>query len=137
MGVYYSGRVEKPVYKEKEKRVYINAGQYFEGIEKEVWNYQIGGYQVMDKWLKSRKGRALSYEDIVHYCKIAAALQNTIAIQKMLDTLYSEAERSTLWSPLKNSPACHCEGAFSATAAISHVKKIRLLRCARNDKTRF
>lgn len=48
-----------------EKRVYINGAQYFEGIEKGVWTYQIGGYQVMDKWLKDRKGRPLSYEEIL------------------------------------------------------------------------
>lgn len=52
-----TGIVEKPEYYEKEKKVFINKEQYFEGIEKEVWEYQIGGYQVCDKWLKDRKGK--------------------------------------------------------------------------------
>jgi hypothetical protein len=47
--------VERLRYDEKGKRIYINQGQYFEGIAKEVWEYQIGGYQVCDKWLKDRK----------------------------------------------------------------------------------
>ena len=42
-------------YSPAEKRVYINDGQYFEGIEPEIWAYHIGGYQVLDKWLKDRK----------------------------------------------------------------------------------
>jgi predicted helicase len=83
-------KVEKPVYKEKEKRVYINGTQYFEGIEKEVWDYQIGGYQVMNKWLKDRKGTALTHRDIVHYSKISSALQQTIDLQKSLNALYKE-----------------------------------------------
>jgi len=37
-------------------RVYINKTQYFEGIEPDVWEFQIGGYQVLHKWLKDRKG---------------------------------------------------------------------------------
>jgi hypothetical protein len=84
------GRVEKPVYKEKEKRVYINGTQYFEGIEKKVWSYQVGGYQVMDKWLKDRKGTTLTHKDIVHYCNISSALQQTIDLQKSLDILYKQ-----------------------------------------------
>ena len=87
------GKVEKPVYKEKEKRVYINGTQYFEGIEKEVWTYQVGGYQVMDKWLKDRKGALLSHKDIVHYCKIASSLQKTIELQSSLDALYPASEK--------------------------------------------
>ena len=43
----------------KEKS-HINNDQYFEGITEEVWEYQIGGYQVCDKWLKDRKGRIIT-----------------------------------------------------------------------------
>ncbi len=72
---------------EKTKRVYINSGQYFEGIEKEVWEFMIGGYQVLDKWLKDRKkaGRTLSYDDQVHYMKIIVSLRETIRIMKDID----------------------------------------------------
>jgi len=85
-------QVKKPKYNEKEKRVYINDDQYFEGIEKEVWEYQIGGYQVLDKWLKDRKGRQLSLENIKHYCQIATALEETIEIQRDIDNIYLDIE---------------------------------------------
>ncbi len=48
-------KIEKVVY--KEGKVSINRDQYFDGVPQEIWQYQIGGYQVCDKWLKDRKGR--------------------------------------------------------------------------------
>ena len=68
-----------------EPRVYINAKQYFEGVEPEVWEFHIGGYQVCDKWLKDRKGRALSWEDITHYQGIVLALRETRALMQEID----------------------------------------------------
>ena len=46
----------------------------------EVWDFQIGGYQVCHKWLKDRKGRTLSEENVAHYQKIVVALNETIRI---------------------------------------------------------
>ena len=85
-------QVEKVRY--ENNRVYINQSQYFEGIPENVWEYQIGGYQVCDKWLKERKGRKLSLEDIKHFCKIVAALEKTLAVQKEIDEIYSQVEES-------------------------------------------
>ncbi|MBI5682285.1 MAG: hypothetical protein HZC45_03815 [Deltaproteobacteria bacterium] len=70
----------------------INNNQYFEGIAPEVWEYRIGGYQVLDKWLKDRKDRELSLDDIKHYCRIITALQKTIETQKAIDDSYSKTE---------------------------------------------
>ena len=89
-------RVEKLKYDEKEKRTYINESQYFEGITEEVWQYQIGGYQVCNKWLKDRKKRLLSLDDIKHYCKIVTSLQKTIEVQKAIDDIYPEVEKGTV-----------------------------------------
>ena len=89
-------KVEKLRYNENEGRVYLNKIQYFEGITEEVYEYQIGGYQVCCKWLKDRKGRRLSLDDIKHYCKIATSLQKTIEIQKALDDIYPEVEKETV-----------------------------------------
>lgn len=86
-------KVVKLKYNEKEKRLYLNQNQYFEGITKEIWQYQIGGYQVCRKWLKYRKGRRLSINDIKHYCKIVTALQKTIETQKEIDKIYSAVEK--------------------------------------------
>ncbi|HEX7456320.1 MAG TPA: type ISP restriction/modification enzyme [Candidatus Nanoarchaeia archaeon] len=86
-------RVEKREYDARQKRVYINSSQYFEGIDPEVWNYYIGGYQVLDKWLKDRKDHTLSSEDIKHYCKVVTVLSKTIELQKKIDELYPEVEK--------------------------------------------
>jgi predicted helicase len=86
--------IKKVTYNPGEKRVYINGKQYFSNIEKELWEYQIGGYQVMEKWLKDRKKRTLSLEDIEHYIKIARALQLTIHYQEKIDDLYPGIEEN-------------------------------------------
>jgi predicted helicase len=78
------------------QRVYINEAQYFEGVPPEVWEYHIGGYQVCHKWLKDRKGRALSLAEIRTYCHIVTALAKTIEIQGQIDELYPGVEEKGL-----------------------------------------
>ena len=56
-----------------------------EGVPEEVWDFHIGGYQVCHKWLKDRKGRMLSGEDIDHYQRIVVALRETIRIMGEID----------------------------------------------------
>ena len=68
-----------------DSRVWINPTQYFGGVPKEVWEFHIGGYQVCEKWLKDRKGRKLSYEDIEHYQKIVVALKETMRLMTEID----------------------------------------------------
>jgi len=89
-------RVEKIEYDEKEKRIYFNEKQYFEGVSQDIWQYQIGSYQVCRKWLKDRKGRCLSLEDIKHYCKMITALQKTIEIQQGIDNIYKKVEKNII-----------------------------------------
>ena len=88
--------VEKLKYDAKEKRVYYNPTQYFEGVTREIWEYQIGGYQVCNKWLKDRKDKILSAGEIRHYCRICNALHKTIEIQKEIDIIYPEVEKNIL-----------------------------------------
>ena len=90
-------KTEKLIY-EKEK-LYINKDQYFEGISQEVWKYQVGGYQVCDKWLKDRKGRPLSVEETQHYCKVVTALKKTIEVQAKIDGIYPEIEKEIIGFP--------------------------------------
>jgi len=92
-------RVEKLKYEEKAGLLHINKTQYFEGISKEVWSYQIGGYQVCDKWLKDRKGRELSADEIRSYCRIVTSLKKTIEIQKAIDEIYPEVEKEIIEFP--------------------------------------
>ena len=74
----------------------INATQRFAPIPPALWEYRIGGYQVLEKWLKDRKGRRLSTDDIQTYCRIATALAKTIEIQAELDELYPAVEENLL-----------------------------------------
>ena len=97
--VKYTGRgkddtIGKPVYSEEEKTVHINEYRYFENIAPEVWNYHIGGYQVMEKYLKDRKGRQM--DDPGHYCRMAASISKTIEIQQRMDKLFPKVEKSTI-----------------------------------------
>ncbi|MCY4540412.1 MAG: N-6 DNA methylase [Chloroflexi bacterium] len=74
-----------PKYIEKHKRVHINKTQYFEGVPQEIWDFHIGGYQVLQKWLKDRRGRVLSTDDLEHYQQIVVALSETIRIMQAID----------------------------------------------------
>lgn len=75
--------VTKPLY--KDGKVYINETQFFANVPEVAWNFYIGGYQPAQKWLKDRKGRELSYEDILHYQKIILALKETDGIMGEID----------------------------------------------------
>jgi predicted helicase len=66
-------------------RVYINETQYFEGVPQLAWEFYIGGYQPAQKWLKDRRDRALSFEDILHYQKIIKALVETDRLMREID----------------------------------------------------
>ena len=66
-------------------RVYINATQHFERVAPETWEFTIGGYQPAQKWLKDRKGRELSYDEIAHYQRICAALAETPTLMSRID----------------------------------------------------
>jgi len=76
--------------------VMINDDQCFVGITPEVWNYHIGGYQVLDKWLKDHKGRVLSSDDIKHYCKMVTVIAKTIEIQRQIDDFYPKVEKNLI-----------------------------------------
>jgi type I restriction-modification system DNA methylase subunit len=65
--------------------VWINAKQYFGKVPENVWEFKVGGYQVCEKWLKDRKGRVLSSEDITHYQRVVVALKETIRLMKEID----------------------------------------------------
>ncbi len=68
-------------------KVHINDKQYFEGVKQEVWEFCVGGYQVCEKWLKDRRGRKLSFNDVEHYQKITVALGDTIKAMSAVDEI--------------------------------------------------
>ena len=84
-------KVDKYFYEENKQRLYINKTQYFEQFPETVWEYEIGGYQVFDKYLKERKKHKvnLSYKDISHLKNVAVSIKKTIEIQEAIDNLCS------------------------------------------------
>lgn len=89
-----NNKAEKREY--KDNKIHINDKQYFVGIAPEVWNYHIGGYQVLDKWLKDRTDKILSAEDVNHFLKVITALNLTVNLQKEIDKLYPEVEKNLI-----------------------------------------
>ena len=66
-------------------RVYINCRQYFEGVAPETWDLSIGGYRPAEKWLKDRRRRTLSYDDVDHYRRVCAVLAETPRLMARID----------------------------------------------------
>lgn len=71
--------------KKQTGRLWINDYQYFEEVPFKVWNYYIGGYQPAQKWLKDRRGKALTVEEIFYYQKIISSLFETEKIINEID----------------------------------------------------
>lgn len=77
--------VKKPRFEDGE--VWINEKQYFGNVPEIAWEFYIGGYQPAQKWLKDRKGRKLSFEDLRHWQRIIVALSETDRIMQEIDTI--------------------------------------------------
>lgn len=78
-----SNVVEKVEY--AQGTIVINETQQFASIPQDVWGFTIGGYQVLDKWLKSRKGRTLSSHDIEELLKLVEVIRETLALMKQIN----------------------------------------------------
>lgn len=87
-------RIEKINYDEKAQKIYINKEKYFDNVSSELWNYQIGGYQVLQKYLKDRKDRTM--DDPRYYCRIVTAIDKTIALQNQIDEIYYDVEKELI-----------------------------------------
>lgn len=75
--------VEKLTY--KEGSVFFNDTQCFSNVPELAWNFYVGGYQPAQKWLKDRKGRNLTFDDILHYRNIIIVLLETDRLMRALD----------------------------------------------------
>ncbi len=65
-------------------KVYISDEQYFAGVPSAAYECYIGGYQPAQKWLKDRRDRKLSYDDVRHYLRIVKALVETMRLMEEL-----------------------------------------------------
>ncbi|GLX61664.1 type ISP restriction/modification enzyme [Helicobacter pylori] len=79
--------IKKPAYNEPEQRLYINHSAYFRGVSQEIHDYMIGGYGVLDKYLKSHKNEPCDFDHVTNIIKVIA---RTIEIQKTLGFLTSD-----------------------------------------------
>ncbi|GAA8372971.1 hypothetical protein HpNP24_12820 [Helicobacter pylori] len=79
--------IKKPSHNEPEQRLYINHSAYFRGVNKEIHDYMIGGYCVLDKYLKSHKDEPCNFDHVSNIIKVIA---RTIEIQKTLGFLMSD-----------------------------------------------
>ncbi|MGN8414813.1 type ISP restriction/modification enzyme, partial [Helicobacter pylori] len=79
--------IKKPLHNELEQRLYINHSAYFRGVSQEIYDYRIGGYGVLDKYLKSHKNEPCDFDHVSNIIKIIA---RTIEIQKTLGFLTSD-----------------------------------------------
>ncbi len=76
--------ITKPKYNELDQRLFINESLYFDKVKKEVWEYKIGGYQVLDKYLKSHKGEEL---DLKHFQKVIQSLHKSLEIESKISKI--------------------------------------------------
>ncbi|GAA8167308.1 hypothetical protein HpDR146_12930 [Helicobacter pylori] len=79
--------IKKPSHNEPEQRLYINHSAYFRGVSEEIHDYMIGGYSVLDKYLKSHKNESCDFDHVSNIIKVIA---RTIEIQKTLGFLTSD-----------------------------------------------
>ncbi len=79
--------IKKPLHNEPDQRLYINHSAYFRGVSQEIYDYRIGGYCVLDKYLKSHKGEDCDFDHVKNIIKVIAC---TIEIQKTLGFLTSD-----------------------------------------------
>jgi predicted helicase len=83
--------VEAVRYSPREQAVWINKTQHFKPVPQAVWEFHIGGYQVLDKYLKSRKSRVLSLDEIDHVGTVADSVDFTIDQMAAIDAAYQAA----------------------------------------------
>jgi len=83
--------VAKPRYSSAEHAVWINDTNHFVDVPQAVWDFTIGGYQVIDKYLKSRKGRTLSLDEIENVENVVNILDFTIGQMTKIDEAYAQA----------------------------------------------
>ena len=70
-----------------DEQVWINPDQYFTDVPLEVWEYEIGAYQVCEKWLKDRRGEELGRAELQQYRAILVAVAETLAVMAEIDSV--------------------------------------------------
>ncbi len=84
----FEGEGENKVLKVKfrNEKCYINENQYFSNISKEIFEFKIGNYFVIEKFLKERKNSCLSQKEVEKVSQITQILAFTIDKMQEIDT---------------------------------------------------
>ena len=84
--------------------IYLNETAYWQNVPEKVWNYYIGGYQVIKKWLSYREqkllGRALTPEETREVMNMARRLAAIVLMEPALNANYQAAKDSCYPWPL-------------------------------------
>jgi predicted helicase len=80
-----SDKIERVRYDEETQRLFINARQFFEGVPPEVWDFRVGGYRVLEKWLAERKGQRLGFDDQRQIARLVKLIGETLRLMAAID----------------------------------------------------
>jgi len=105
---------DNPGVRDAKGRIWINATQYFAHVPSEVWTFSIGGYQVCQKWLKDRRRRKLSDDQLTHYLHLIAALTETTYIMREIDRVIEEQGGFPL-SAASTTPPSHSDRCLASS----------------------
>ncbi|MBW5380235.1 type ISP restriction/modification enzyme [Brachyspira hampsonii] len=72
-------------------KIKINSSQYFDNVSEQVYNYSIGGYKPIEKYIKARE--TLTLNDIMHIQKVIAVIGRTIELQGSIDEVYKKIDK--------------------------------------------
>jgi hypothetical protein len=79
--------------------VFLNDAACWRNVPEAVWDYTIGGYQVIKKWLSYREkpllGRGLTSDEVRHVTDTARRLAAIIGLQEELDQAYHKTVESS------------------------------------------
>jgi len=125
------GRSGKPRYSPAERAVWINDANHFIDVPQAVWDFTIGGYQVIDKYLKSRKARTLSLDEIENVENIINVLDFTIEQMGKIDAAYQTAFPSNRNKPFSYStPFVAYPGGWSRNRVAPAIQPLRAEICS-------
>lgn len=71
----------------KDNKIYLNPNCFIEPIEPEAFNFMIGGYKVLEKFITDLKGETLELDDLMHYLRIIVIVKKTIGLMIKIDEL--------------------------------------------------
>lgn len=101
-----TGRVERgyPAFDRKPGRVHVNPQQYFSGIDEDMWEYKIGDYNPLEKWLESRRNRELTADDRRHFETMGTSIRKIVELLREMERPWQDLITADWFNPLPLTP---------------------------------